>query len=118
MKYIFAFLLLALTGSACADAPSDGSGDSFIVHGRYHYEFGDRIAYDCKQAKPCEALLLRDLILQKHVDELDGKNITLEVVRVDACKDKHATGASCATSEDGTALYVLRWIEPNYGTPP
>lgn len=93
--------------SACATISAENTE---IIEGQYKYEFGDTLQYDCGKAAPCTTVLVRDKFLQDHVNELDGKTIKVEVVKIDACHDKRSTSFACVTSGNGTAFVVIKWI--------
>jgi hypothetical protein len=95
--------------SACAVI---SAAKSEVIEGRYKYEFGDTLQYNCGKTAPCTTVLVRDKFLQDHVNELDGKTIRVEVLRIDACHDKRSTSFACVTSGNGTAFVVVRWVNP------
>jgi len=97
--------------AACASNTS-ALADKTTVVGRYKYEFGDTLQYNCGKPQPCVKVLVRDQFLRAHVNDLDGKTITLDVTKIDACHDPRSTSFACVTSGDGTAFLILKWINP------
>jgi hypothetical protein len=104
---IFAALLAAaaLTGAATVER------EVFAITGTFKYERGDTITYPCSH-RLCRDTLVRDRYLQEHGVELFGKEITIRVRRIDACRDPRSTRYACETRVKDTVLLIVEWIHP------
>jgi hypothetical protein len=82
----------------------------YQMTGRYRYVDGDRFFYACG-GTVCVDTLVRDQYLQQHVNELNGKIVTIIVRRIETCTDPHSSQVACVRSS-GTGFEILRWVDP------
>jgi hypothetical protein len=82
--------------------------DVYEMTGTYKFIDGDRFFYRCG-GTVCEDVLQRDNFLQKHVIELDGHQITIQVSR-ESCKGELTV--QCVRSSNGSYLRVRKWVDP------
>lgn len=97
--------------SACAgERHVIGQTGDFTAVGRYRYIDGDRLIWTCSRDRSCEDTLVRDERLQREVERSADFDVTLRVRRIPACGPR-SSDVACVTSEDGTALEIIRWLE-------
>lgn len=101
----------AVTLAACTTGQqaADQAGE-FTTTGRYRYIDGDRLIRSCPSGQACEETLVRDDRLQREVERSPDFEATLRVRRISACGPR-SSQVACVTSEDGTALEIIRWLE-------
>lgn len=108
----------ALLATACAPVeppaarrdlqPGRPVGENFVVVGRFYYEDGDRLSWDCGRSL-CVETLVRDERFQREIERLQGSRLTLRVERVSACGAR-SSEVACIQSIDGTALRIIEWL--------
>jgi hypothetical protein len=116
MRPLAALRILAALGVAAlaSGAAAVTEREVFVVTGIFKYERGDTISYKCPQGV-CRDTLIRDRYLQEHGAELFGKDITVRVRRIDACRDPRSTQLACQTRLKETALLIVEWVRPRDG---
>jgi hypothetical protein len=87
-------------------------GDTdFEIEGKFVHEESDTLLFTCGRSI-CSDILVRDSFLLSEGFNLIGKNIELIVRRVPAC-DKHlSTEVACVRSLNGSALKIIKWLDP------
>ena len=87
--------------------------EPFLVTGRYRFEDGDHLVWDCNKPRPCDEPLVRDERLQRELngdqDRFLSARLTLRVVRVDPCGPL-SSQAVCIRGSVRPALRIVEWI--------
>ncbi len=112
----FAFALSACAGDRVFpsyDVNALFSGRMTLT-GQYRYIDGDVFIYECG-GSVCADTLIRDAYLQAHVNELEGRMITIVVERIAACDAHKASQVACIGSVNPSALRIAKWIRPSPG---
>ena len=104
-------VLAVLVVAAAAMGAGPIIREVYAITGTYKYERGDVITYPCSH-RVCRDTLVRDKYLQDHGIELFGKEITVRVRRIDACRDPRSTRYACETRVNDTALLIVEWVHP------
>jgi hypothetical protein len=111
MRVVPLLVVLLLAASASEAAPRVTERAVIVVTGIFKYERGDVLEYKCPQGV-CRDTLVRDRFLQLHGAELFGKDITVRVRRIDACRDPRSTRYACETRLKDTVLLIVEWVHP------
>jgi hypothetical protein len=114
VRILTALIVAAATMGAAAAPTIDR--EIYAITGTYKYERGDVITYPCG-GRVCRDTLVRDKYLHDHGVELFGKEITVRVRRIDACRDPRSTKYACQTRVSDTALLIVEWIRPRVVVP-
>ena len=101
------WLLLAANFGGLS-VPSSAPED-LVVKGVLQFEDGDRLMVDCGRSAPCAETIVRDARMQREINDLQGRRLTLRVRRVDACSAQ-SSEVVCLRADGSTALVIVDWL--------